>query len=81
MSKEANISDKFKDMDYETAVKKLASLISSLESGKLSFDDTLVAYKEAFEYYTYCCDYLKTAEIKIKEMNAKMASISPFTED
>ena len=74
-------NDKFKDMDYETALKKLSSLISELENGNLSFDDTLVAYKEAFEYYTFCSEYLKTAGEKIKEMNAKMSQISPFSED
>ncbi|MBQ7385488.1 MAG: exodeoxyribonuclease VII small subunit [Ruminococcus sp.] len=74
-------NDKFKNMDYEQAVKKLSSLISELESGNLSFDDTLKAYKEAFEYYTFCSDYLKTAGEKIKEMNAKMSQITPFSED
>ena len=74
-------NSKFKDMDYETALKKLSSLISELENGNLSFDDTLIAYKEAFEYYTFCSEYLKTAGEKIKEMNAKMSQISPFSED
>ena len=74
-------NEKFKDMNYETALKKLSSLISELESGKLSFDDTLAAYKEAFEYYTFCSDYLKGANEKIKEMNAKMSAVSPFSED
>ena len=74
-------NDKFKNMDYEEAVKKLSSLISELESGNLSFDDTLASYKEAFEYYTFCSDYLKTAGEKIKEMNAKMSQITPFSED
>lgn len=74
-------NDKFKDIDYEKALKKLFSLISDLESGSLSFDETLVAYKEAFEYYTFCNDYLKSAGEKIKEMNEKMALISPASED
>ena len=74
-------NNKFKDMDYETALKKLSSLISELENGNLSFDDTLITYKEAFEYYTFCSEYLKTAGEKIKEMNAKMSQISPFSED
>ncbi len=74
-------NDKFKNMDYETGVKKLSSLISELESGKLSFDDTLIAYKEAFEYYTFCSDYLKSAGDKIKAMNEKMSALSPITED
>ena len=74
-------NDKFKNMDYETALNKLNSLISDLESSNLSFDETLSAYKEAFEYYTFCSEYLKEAGEKIKEMNAKMSQISPFSED
>ncbi len=74
-------NDKFKNMDYETALKKLSALIADLEGGALSFDDTLSAYKEAFEYYTFCSEYLKTAGEKIKEMNAKMAQVSPYSED
>ena len=74
-------NDKFKNMDYEQALKKLSSLICELESGNLSFDDTLKAYKEAFEYYTFSSEYLKNAGEKIKEMNAKMSQISPFSED
>lgn len=74
-------NNKFEGMDYEKAAGKLASLIAQLESSKLSFDDTLKAYKEAFEYYTFCSDYLKTAGEKISEMNSQMSKISPFTED
>lgn len=74
-------NDKFKNMDYETGVKKLSSLIAELESGKLSFDDTLLTYKEAFEYYTFCSDYLKSAGEKIKAMNEKMSALSQNSED
>ncbi len=72
--------DKFKDMDYETAVNKLSTLISQLEGGKLGFDETLETYREAFEYYSFCSDYLKSAESKIREMNEAMSRISPISE-
>lgn len=74
-------SSKFDKMSYEDALKKLTSLIQELESGKLSFDDTLTAYKEAFEYYTFLSEYLSTAGEKIKEMNSKLSQKTSFLED
>ena len=68
--------DKFKGMDYETAVTKLRSLIGILERNEGTFDELIEVYKEAFEYYNYCCEYLHTAADKIKELNAAMAQIT-----
>lgn len=67
--------DKFNDMSYETAVKKLSELIGILERSEGTFDELIEVYKEAFEYYTYCCEYLSDASVKIKELNARMAGI------
>lgn len=68
--------NKFENMDYETAVTKLKSLIGILERSEGTFDELIEVYKEAFEYYNYCCEYLHTAADKIKDLNAKMAQIS-----
>ena len=76
MSDKTIISDKFKDMDYEKAVNKLKELISVLEKGEGKFDDLIEVYKEAFEYYTYCSEYLVTAADKVKELNIAMAEIT-----
>lgn len=71
-----NLQDKFKDMDYETAINKLNSLICILEKGEGSLDELMAVYKEAFEYYNFCSEYLnKTAE-KIKELNASLSGIN-----
>lgn len=76
-----NVSkDKFDSMSYEEAMKTLSGLISELESGKLSFDETLKAYKEAFEYYTFLNDYLKSAGEKIKNMNDNLSKGTDFLE-
>ena len=72
--------DKFENLSYEEAMKTLSGLISDLESGKLSFDDTLKAYKEAFEYYTFLNDYLKSAGEKIRNMNDNLSEGNGFTE-
>ena len=52
---------KFNNMTYEEAVTKLSVLISVLEKGEGSFDELMEVYKEAFEYYTYCSEYLNSA--------------------
>ena len=69
------INNKFKDMDYETAVTKLRSLIGILERNEGTFDELIEVYKEAFEYYNYCCEYLHTASDKIKDLNNRMSQI------
>ncbi len=75
------INDKFKNMSYEEAMRTLQGLISDLEGGKLSFDDTLKAYKEAFEYYTFLSDYLKAAGEKIRNMNDNLSKGNDYSED
>lgn len=67
--------NKFENMDYETAIGELTRLIGILENSQGTFDELIEVYKDAFEYYTYCCEYLSDASIKIKELNARMASV------
>ncbi len=74
-----NVNEKFEGMSYEEGLKKLTSLISQMESGKLTFDEMLSSYKEAFEYYDFLCEYLKMTGEKIKKLNEELSSISPAT--
>lgn len=67
--------NKFENMDYETALKKLNSLIGILEGNEGTFDELIEVYKEAFEYYTYCCEYLNTSAEKINELNSRLSGI------
>lgn len=73
------MTNKFEGMCYEDGLKKLTSLISQMESGKLSFDEMLSSYKEAFEYYDFLCDYLKMTGEKIKKLNEELSSKSPLS--
>lgn len=68
--------DKFENMDYETAINKLTELIGILERSDGSFDELMEVYREAFEYYTYCTMYLRTASEKVKALNERMAQIA-----
>ena len=69
-------SEKFKDMDYETAVTELKRLIGILERSEGTFDELMQVYKDAFEYYTYCAQYLSVAAEKIKELNSFLSGFA-----
>lgn len=73
--------NKFENMTYEEAMLKLRELISLLERGEGTFDELLTVYKEAFEYYTFCSEYLSTAGEKIKELNSKLTANTPSLEE
>ena len=75
-----NLQDKFKDMDYETALSELNRCIRILEKGEGDFLELIEVYKEAYEYYTYCTAYLNTAADKIKDLNLRMAQVQKFME-
>lgn len=72
--------NKFENMSYEEALSHLQKLISVLEKNTMSFEDTMKAYKEAFEYFAFCSEYLSRAEEKVKALNNEIADISPFAE-
>ncbi len=72
----ANPENKFENMDYETAINKLNSLIGVLERNEGTFDELIEVYKEAFEYYTYCNEYLTLSAEKIKDLNNRLSGIS-----
>lgn len=73
--------NKFENMTYEEAMIKLKELIGVLERGEGSFDELLTVYRSAFEYYTFCSEYLSTAGEKIRELNSKLTANTPLSED
>ena len=81
MATQKTNESKFNNMTYEEAVTKLSVLISVLEKGEGSFDELMEVYKEAFEYYTYCSEYLNSAGEKMRELNSKIASLQNPLED
>ena len=76
-----NPENKFKDMEDETAISKLNSLVGVLERNEGAFDELIEVYKEAFEYYTYCSEYLSSSAEKIKELNNRLNLIRTPRED
>ena len=68
-------------MTFEEAVSKLEELVSRMESGGLTLDESLAAYEEAMALVRLCSSRISEAELKVKQLvEASDGSISdkPF---
>lgn len=57
------------DMNYEQSVKRLEEIVSTLEGGSLSLDDSLKLYEEGAVLSENCRKMLSQAKLKIKNIN------------
>jgi exodeoxyribonuclease VII small subunit len=53
-------------MRYEAALKELESLVMAMESGKLSLEETLAAYKRGAALLKHCQGVLAQVEQQVK---------------
>ena len=53
-------------LSFEEAMIQLEKIVSQLESGKASLDDSLKLYEEGIELVRFCSNALDNAEQKIK---------------
>ena len=56
---------------FESAMEQLETLVSKMESGDLSLEESLEAFEKGVHLTRYCQDQLKKAELKIQELNSK----------
>jgi exodeoxyribonuclease VII small subunit len=52
--------------NFESAVAELEGLVSAMEAGNLSLEDSLAAYKRGMELTGYCQKTLADAEQQVK---------------
>lgn len=57
------------NMNYEQSVKRLEEIVSTLEGGNLSLDDSLKLYEEGAVLSENCRKMLSQAKLKIKNIN------------
>ena len=55
-------------IDFESALEELESLVSKMESGELSLDDSLKAFERGIELTRTCQSTLEAAELKIQTL-------------
>ena len=67
------------DMSYEEAVKELESIITKLESGEASLDDSIKLYSRGMELSKFCKDKLDSIVKKISILSEDGSSESDFS--
>ena len=56
---------------FESAMRQLETLVSKMESGDLSLEESLKAFEKGVNLTRFCQDQLQKAELKIQELNSK----------
>ncbi len=68
------------EMTYEQAVSELEEIISKLESGEASLDDSIALYSRGMELSKFCKEKLDSIEKKISILSQDGAVESAFGE-
>ena len=64
--KNADDSSNESNVDFEGALKELENLVSKMEDGELSLDDSLKAFERGIELTRSCQSSLEKAELRIQ---------------
>ena len=56
---------------FEIAMEQLENLVSKMEGGDLSLEESLEAFEKGVNLTRFCQDQLKKAELKVQELNSK----------
>ena len=64
--KNADDNSNESNRDFESALKELENLVSKMEDGELSLDDSLKAFERGIELTRSCQSSLEKAELRIQ---------------
>jgi exodeoxyribonuclease VII small subunit len=67
-----------KTQSFESAMTELEQLVADMESGKLSLEDSLAAYKRGAELLNYCRSRLDDAQQQVRVLEE--GTLKPFTD-
>jgi exodeoxyribonuclease VII small subunit len=56
-------------LSFEQAIKKLADIVSKIEQGQISLEQSLAQYEQGMELIKHCRAILQKAEKKIEEIS------------
>ena len=59
------------EVDFESALKELETLVSRMESGELSLDESLKAFERGIELTRKCQSSLEAAELRVKTLTTE----------
>jgi exodeoxyribonuclease VII small subunit len=56
-------------LSFEQAIKKLTDIVSKIEDGQISLEQSLIQYEQGMELIKHCRGILQKAEKKIEEIS------------
>ena len=63
--------NEIKELKFEEGLKKLEELVTQLDNGDLSLEESISYYEIGIKQKTHCEQLLKTAELKILKVSDK----------
>ena len=63
--------DEIKELKFEDGLKKLEELVTQLDEGSLSLEESISYYEIGIKLKSHCEKLLKTAELKILKVSDK----------
>ena len=66
--------DDMASLSYEQALSELESIVTALESGERSLDETLALFERGQALAQYCVGLLDKAELKVQQLSGEVLS-------
>ena len=70
-----------KQLSYEAARDELAEVVSKLESGKASLEESLKLWERGEELAKICQDWLDGAKAKLDKVKSQVEELEEFEDD
>ncbi|MBW0454454.1 MAG: exodeoxyribonuclease VII small subunit [Candidatus Kinetoplastibacterium crithidii] len=68
----SNLSGNMKNLDFETALLELETLVSNMEQENVTLEDSLSLYRRGVNLVRFCQNYIAKAEETIKVLDAEL---------
>ena len=69
--KKKKVIDETNPESFESAMEQLETLVSRMESGDLSLEESLKAFEQGVHLTRFCQHQLQKAELKVQELSSK----------
>jgi exodeoxyribonuclease VII small subunit len=69
------------ELSYEQALAELETIVSSLESAKLSLNETMSLYERGQALTRHCVELLDKAELRVKKLSGESLVEMPAEEE
>jgi exodeoxyribonuclease VII small subunit len=67
--------------DFETSLHELEQLVTAMEKGDMSLEESLKTFERGVELTRFCRDTLKQAEQRVAILNQESDQLEPFDND